>query len=222
MTGAQVLSPSGRAAQRCLADLTQRTPDGKLVPIPDIHPSLGLLRAAVAAYLEMVHRHLSGRYFKKDNQASLACPIRGPVLEDNGVHGDPTIKRLLWRSVAMHKPAVPNRTDLTSCAGGLPEAFIRCPESEFPHCSVGWERRYDGCAQSLIVGSLCPRNWLKLRKTTLDQAAGLTGKVLGNLRYHLLLERIADVHCKISEYIRADFRVERVHDYLAPVDALEF
>src|ERR1700756_2908314 len=101
----------------------------------------------------MLQRHLSGRHFEKDDQATLACPIRGPVLENGGVHGDPVNRRFFWRAVAMHESAIPNGAHCTSFAAHLSEVFIRCPKSESPHCSVGWDRRYNGCTQSLIVRS---------------------------------------------------------------------
>jgi hypothetical protein len=37
------------------------------------------------ALLDLRHRHLSGGYLEKDDQATFARPVRGPVLENYGV-----------------------------------------------------------------------------------------------------------------------------------------
>src|SRR5215472_4075779 len=85
-------------------------------------------------WLEMRHRHLSGRHFEKDNQATFACPIRRPALEDRG------IERNAINGGFSHAPAVaaiPDRAPSASCALPLSEVFIPRPKPELLHCRTG-------------------------------------------------------------------------------------
>src|SRR5262249_19649642 len=140
--------------------------------------------------LEMIHQHPSGRHLKKDGQATLACPIGGPALENGHVHDDPVIPRFFWPAPALREPAITNGAHCTCCAVHLSEVFIRCLESEPPHRRNGRHCCYNGCTQSYIVGrcGLPPCLRRKLRKLALDQGAGLAPKVPGDLRDSLLLE----------------------------------
>src|SRR5262245_30859582 len=163
----------------------------------------------------MPYRHLSGWHLKKDDQATLACPIGGPVLENGHVHGDPVIPRYLWpAAAAVREPGITNGAHCTHCAVHLSEVLIICLKSELPHRSIGRDRCYNRCTQRFIVRRcrLPPCLRRKLRKVTLDKGAGIAAKVPGDLRDSLPLERVADIHREIFECGGIGFRRQRASD----------
>jgi hypothetical protein len=128
----------------------------------------------------MLHRHLAGGHFKEGDQATLACPIGGPVLENGHVHGYPVIPRYLWpAAAAVRESGITNGAHCTHCAVHLSEVRIKCLKSELPHRSIDRDRCYNGCTQSLIVRRcrLPPCLRRKRPKLALDKGAGLAPNV---------------------------------------------
>jgi len=98
----------------------------------------------------------------------------------------------------------------------LTAVFVPCPKPEPLDRRIGWNCRYNGSAQRLIVAGGRPSLRRKFREIVLDENGGVAPNVPGDLWHELLLQRVADVHREILELVAIDFRQERVCDGFGP------